>query len=385
MLPTMLPTTQSISKEKKGSSTSNDTTTNRTFGTHRNFLVVVLLLGLVTYSLISNSSSMLAYISESQSVPNTLSPTILFSGIHTHELVLKREESSGTSWESLPVLSSKGVSLKIPDFSHTVKHGNLNIVADEHIKHVPRADGDEAMQYILDKIDIVSRCQDNPSLIVIDVGGLFGDFGLSSAERGCRTIIYEPQIHHAQQIARSVLINQLQEKAKVHQAAVSPKEWVSFAIGKEGTASVKEASTTADNKIPAEQLDKEFKDHLILLLKVDVEGNEDEVWATAAKLFQQNQILHAIFEYTPKQFEGRGTDYATFLSRLYKAGAKQCYALHRKKKRIFLIPEEQSDVFHKQMFAQSLQTDIYCSFRNNEPSVFEDAPVWSETSNLLGK
>ena len=326
---------------------------------------------------------MFAYVPESQSVPNTLSPTIILSGIR--ELVSKRNESSGTSWESLPVLSSKGVSLKIPDFSHTVKQGNLNIVADEDIEEVPRADGDDAMQYILDKIDIASRCQDNPSLIVIDVGGLFGDFGLSSAERGCRTIIYEPQIHHAQQIARSVLINQLQEKAKVHQAAVSPKEWVSFAIGKEGTASVKEASTTADNKIPAEQLDKEFKDHLILLLKVDVEGNEDEVWATAAKLFQQNQILHAIFEYTPKQFEGRGTDYVTFLPRLYKAGAKQCYALHRKKKKIFLIPEGKEDVFHKQMFAKSLQTDIYCSFGNNEPSVFEDAPVWSETSNLLGK
>jgi hypothetical protein len=68
----MLPTTQSISKKTKGPSTRTDTTTKQAIGigTLKNVVVMVGLV-LLSYSQIYNSSSVIAYVSESQSVPNT--------------------------------------------------------------------------------------------------------------------------------------------------------------------------------------------------------------------------------------------------------------------------------------------------------------------------
>jgi hypothetical protein len=69
----MLPTTQSISKETKGRSTSTDTTTNRIFGALRNKVFVVVL-ALVAYSLGSSTStiSVLAYVPGSASQQNKM-------------------------------------------------------------------------------------------------------------------------------------------------------------------------------------------------------------------------------------------------------------------------------------------------------------------------
>jgi hypothetical protein len=69
----MLPTTQSISKETKGPSTRTGTTKNRTIGALRNVFVMVGIV-LVSYSQIYNSSSMIAYVPESQYVPNIRTP-----------------------------------------------------------------------------------------------------------------------------------------------------------------------------------------------------------------------------------------------------------------------------------------------------------------------
>jgi hypothetical protein len=68
----MLPTTQSISKKTKGPSTRTDTTTKQAIGigTLKNVVVMVGLV-LLSYSQIYNSSIMIAYVPESQSVPNT--------------------------------------------------------------------------------------------------------------------------------------------------------------------------------------------------------------------------------------------------------------------------------------------------------------------------
>ena len=52
------------------------------------------------------------------------------------------------------------------------------------------------------RVIVACRCKTDPGLWIVDVGGLFGDFGLSTGMRGCRTIIFEPQQYRARDIAR---------------------------------------------------------------------------------------------------------------------------------------------------------------------------------------
>jgi hypothetical protein len=132
--------------------------------------------------------------------------------------VVKRHEDTDT------VLSSRGVAQEVPFFDNIVAFGKLRVaIADPNVNGIPRADGDEAIQYIVGTVvDIATRCREDPTLHVLDVGGLYGDFGLSAAASGCRTVIFEPQPSFAKQIARSVLLNGLELKAGVHNTAVSP-------------------------------------------------------------------------------------------------------------------------------------------------------------------
>mmetsp|Transcript_7541 Transcript_7541/g.21011 ORF Transcript_7541/g.21011 Transcript_7541/m.21011 type:complete len:272 (-) Transcript_7541:1245-2060(-) len=270
------------------------------------------------------------------------------------------------------------MALPIPDFNHTVLYGNnISIVTDNGILHIPRADGDEAMQYILDRLDIGHECNKDLSLLVLDVGGLFGDFGLSTAKRGCPTIMFEPQLHHAQQIARSIILNQV--PAWIHNAAVSPLQIFELS-GEEGTATMADPSKKG-LLIPIEQLDKVVKSQQIVeFLKVDVEGFEDQVLSTATNLFHTHRVHHAVFEYTPKQFHGRRTDYKSFIPRLFNSSATGCFVLHRKSRKIYRLSMSVLREFYDQMYARSLQTDVYCSFV--ETKQFQNEDAWTPDSKL---
>jgi hypothetical protein len=101
----------------------------------------------------------------------------------------------------------------------------------------------------------------------------------------------------------------------------------------------------------------------------DVEGFEDVVLDTASKLFAEKRIKHAVIEYTPHQFKGRGTDYTQFLSRLYDLGAVECFTLQ---------------LFYDEMVKNRLQSDIYCKF---DDKAFDTTGLhilnWSPRVSLL--
>ena len=112
---------------------------------------------------------------------------------------------------------------------------------------------------------------------------------------------------------------------------------------------------------------------------------EDDVLLTAVRLFQTSRVRHAVFEYTPAQFVGRGTNYSSFLPRLYAMGARNCYAAHRRRSQFFAIPHPAVaagilDRFYMVNKRIRMQTDIYCSFCSDE--LFPDAPVWTEYTKL---
>jgi FkbM family methyltransferase len=195
----------------------------------------------------------------------------------------------------------------------------------------------------------------------------------------------EPQEKYAQQIARSILLNHLESKASVHNAAVSNLPLLTATHNGSGqTSFVAIDNNNIDNvvRIPTEKLDDLFASETVLFLKVDVEGFEGAVLETASELFRQERILHAVFEYTPSQFQGRGTDYKAFLPTLYTLGARTCYCCHRNKEKIFRIPRGQEAIFYDEMLRIKMQTDIYCSF-GEDVNVFSEVPEWTRETSLL--
>ena len=219
------------------------------------------------------------------------------------------------------------------------QQGNLRkgfkVILPKSRTALPRGDGDEALHYILEQIDVGAACAADPSVWVVDVGGLWGDFGLGTGVHGCKTVIYEPQPNRARDIARSILLNRLEGTTTVHNAAVTTMESVSLsqppAPGSVDIGGGEQGSAPVDI-VPGERIDVVLAGQSILFLKVDVEGFEDGVVDASIGLFQAGLVQHAVFEYTPRQFEHKGTNYRDFLPMLFRdLGAKKCYLCHRLK------------------------------------------------------
>jgi FkbM family methyltransferase len=279
--------------------------------------------------------------------------------------------------------SSNGTAVPITDPAviheevHRVKYP-VGFTLVKSVSGVSRCDGDEAQQYIIDLLDLKSACASlgGQSAVVIDVGGAYGDFGMTAAYRGCQTIIFEPRPSAAMNIARSVQLNKLEAICSVRNEAVSTMP--SVVIDNGGT----QVSTQSDAKaIPGVRLDDIYPSNetIILLLKVDVEGFEGDVLETARKMFAAKRVKHAIWEYTPYHFAER-TNWSRMLPEMQAYGARACYGLHRRQGIIYRIRESDFELFRETMKAAQLQTDIYCSFVDD---VTISAADWTVNSPML--
>lgn len=301
-----------------------------------------------------------------------------------------------------------GKSLVVPQLKKSYVRSMPNFKIVSPTTSIGTFDGDIAMAYVVKKLNARMACQSDPTTLIVDVGGLYGDFALMVASWGCRVAIFEPQMRYAQHIARSVQVNRFENSVKVYADAVStaktlqaPSESEAEALTEGAGAMFKEVVVTeraqrssvkvadgmklkspSDDSISGVKLDDVFADDAIFFLKVDVEGFEGEVLKTAVKLFEKGQIRHAAFEFSPTpEFEGRGgTDYATMLDTLSTLGAKTCYCLHRKMAAIFEIQRKSYKLFYQTMKTRRFQTDIYCSFEEN--SLLDGIAVWSPSTAL---
>jgi len=270
----------------------------------------------------------------------------------------------------------------------------------------------------MEKLQISKQCSENPNTRIIDVGGLYGDFGLYTGSQRCKTTIYEPQPYYAHLIATSAALNpSFSAFVEVRNAGVSSVKQLRIQEGgrdkhhrkkNPGLASAlpfnpsgkgKEEEDALNAKlqdkisinrpdspfdtiviVPGNTLDEQHRGQDIYLLKVDVEGFEGKVLETAKQLFQEKRIKHLIFEFTPNQFHGRGTDYKTILDDMYqKYSATQCFALHQNKKIMYKLNQKENAEFYQYMHAQRFQLDIFCSFLSayDIALMFKDVPEWS--------
>lgn len=263
---------------------------------------------------------------------------------------------------------------------------NITILAHGDL---PYFDGDRAQQRIVDKVFAAScrvhQAEDDGNNIVVDVGGLYGDFSLRAASAGCYVVCFEPQPTYASLIRASVALNGLLDRVNVVPAAVAPNDSAVYyyqAGDHNGNTYFKpeKPETGISYAVKTYTLDKLFMGGPpILYLKVDVEGYDVAVLRSADALLRAGRIRHLHFEYTtwfvnPGQGEWREVLY--LLRGLPKP--PRLYALHRTEPACFgPVLDEQLDEFHSSHLSRHLQTDVFATFDDSfDPGC---DPHWSST------
>ncbi|UJR29058.1 hypothetical protein I4U23_010272 [Adineta vaga] len=231
---------------------------------------------------------------------------------------------------------------------------------------------------LVDNLKLIEACSQDPSLIVVDIGSLLGDFGLYAAACGCQVYIFEIQPNSTDLIRASILANNFStERVHVIQRAVTnipSNSDMTFAI-RDGRSNITKG-TIRTSTVRLDDIDWPPSSS-ILLLKIDVSGFELNVLRSAKKLFRAKRIQHVILEYTAWWTDRAAQkDVIPYLQKTL--GAKGLYALERLG-RIIYGPLNTQAVRHFYDYHVNirLQTDIYAKFiETNGSSTFNAEPYY---------
>lgn len=161
--------------------------------------------------------------------------------------------------------------------------------------------------------------QNGSRALVVDVGGNFGWYSAYAAKIGCRVVTWEPVPHFRAFLEYNSQLNHLEGLIAIRDnavAEVSGKVYNMVVPGRGiwGTAGIDGLNVDRSN-IPEEFLEKvtavgarvdDVVQEDVLLLKVDVEGFEPAVIASAEGLLQNHKVTHIVMEYTPGAYELQG-------------------------------------------------------------------------------
>ncbi|CAF4007856.1 unnamed protein product, partial [Rotaria sordida] len=227
----------------------------------------------------------------------------------------------------------------------------------------PYADGDRAQTAIINSLQLVEKCKQDPSLIVVDVGAFIGEFGLYAAACNCQVFFFEVQLNVVDLIRTSISLNNF----STSRVRIIPNAVSDLPSNSELMFSLRGGETTASNgtsRVPTIRLDDvEWpQQSSILMLKIDVEGFELNALRSAEKLFREKRIHHLIFEYTAWWTDrAPQKELIPFVEKTL--GAKQLFALDRTDSTVYgPLTRYALNRFHDVHVRQHLQTDIYATF-----------------------
>eukprot|EP00873_Tetraselmis_striata_P042505 jgi/Tetstr1/462769/TSEL_007721.t1 len=158
---------------------------------------------------------------------------------------------------------------------------------------------------------LAERCAKSPE-IVVDVGGNFGWYTIYAAKMGCRVVTWEPVPRFRAYLLYNVLINNLGHLVEVRDSVVTNEGVTQTVIvpqrGIWGTAGIggMNIDRAIDNEgaymrveSASERVDEVVAGHPVALMKVDVEGFEPTVLASAQQLLASGTLDHIFLEYSP--------------------------------------------------------------------------------------
>lgn len=233
----------------------------------------------------------------------------------------------------------------------------------------PHVDGDSAQEYVIDSLNLKSKCKKDPSTVVVDIGGFLGDFGLRAAAFGCKVYIFEPTPLQYWLIKASVELNGFGDRVKVYNYAVSDTSKMSAFKNQGGKTEeitdIKKIDPldTSVFFVESVTLDSIIPTGNVYLLKVDVEGFEPTViFGGCFELISQKRVNHIIAEYTAFWAEGGKGPWTTFLDKMMYYGTENTtiFALHRNMGYVYgPLERTMFNVFHNSHVNSKLQTDVY--------------------------
>jgi FkbM family methyltransferase len=159
-----------------------------------------------------------------------------------------------------------------------------------------------------------------------DVGANIGAFTvLAAGTAGAKVIAFEPSPETFEMLSRNIRLNGLQDRVRPVNAVVGRNSGTiqfSAGLGTENhvTTTGKEKSVT----LPMTTLDDELATSPAVLLKVDVEGFETEVFGGAGKTLQ-NQVLQAVIVESNGSGNRYGYDEAKLHEHIRNHGFKPCH------------------------------------------------------------
>lgn len=132
-----------------------------------------------------------------------------------------------------------------------------------------------------------------PGDLFIDAGANVGSYTLlASGVCGANTLAFEPDPDTAFFLRRNVDANGLGERVAIHQLALGDVAGeVDFTVGRDTTNQVASPGAGATRRVPVRPLDDFADAHRAVLMKIDVEGFEDHVFAGAEHVLAQPGLL----------------------------------------------------------------------------------------------
>ncbi len=172
--------------------------------------------------------------------------------------------------------------------------------------------------------DIYNHFMSNvrPHDAIVEVGGFIGVYTIPMAKRlGDRgsVTVFEPEPHNAVCLRKHIGMNDVAEKVTLVQLAVGKEEGhVYFTTGGFASSFAEETPSQDTNKIPMTRLDSILKDQKIDILKIDVEGFEEDVLRGAANLLADRKRCPRVIyvEVHPQFWDRSGATSRSFLGTL---------------------------------------------------------------------
>ena len=228
-----------------------------------------------------------------------------------------------------------------------------------------------AQAKLLDDVKLHDRCQQNPRLIVVDIGASVGQFGLYAAACGCQVYMFEVDPLKISLLQKSIELNSFQSRVRLFTKAVSDLPSNSEIFIGMNSSSQRSSRDNGSNVYSVSTINLNTMNITseIYLFRVDVEGYELHVFRSSESLFRRNLIHHVLFQYTPA-----GTDRIVqndLLSYIRDIlGGRRFYALHPKEALLFgPLYNEDIDQFYTQHHAIELERDVYVLFQDEDLNI----------------
>jgi FkbM family methyltransferase len=254
------------------------------------------------------------------------------------------------------------------------------------------ADGNHAQERLFKRIYSQHCRAVSPRSVVVDVGGLLGDFSLRAASAGCSAVCFEANPVFADLIRAAVVVNGFElDMAVVHGAIGEVDGAVLFFVPGDhgGTGAffpepLPAAAAAAGSQIsvPSYRLDRAISaTQDILLVKIDVEGFDVAAVRSLEGHLHSGRVKHLIFEYTTfwdKPGQGRWDIVLGWLQSVWGAGPPpRSYALHRTNSSCYEIETRDFARFFSNHGERHLQTDVYVTWDSDFDPGCDG--VWAET------